>query len=82
MAFDMPEPCTLPSLDSCQKRFLWIHKGVGFKQVQEQQQQYLLVFDGSDLSFPTPNKMDITGTVLPARHYLLRMLRGKAGDNL
>ena len=24
----MPEPCRFPSLDSCQKRFLWTHKGV------------------------------------------------------
>ena len=24
----MPEPCTFPSLDSCQKRFLWTHKEV------------------------------------------------------
>ena len=22
----MPEPCECPSLDSCQKRFLWAHK--------------------------------------------------------
>ena len=22
----MPEPCKFPSLDSCQKRFLWTHK--------------------------------------------------------
>ena len=28
MACDMPEPCKFPSLDSCQKRFLWIHKRV------------------------------------------------------
>ena len=28
VACDMPEPCKLPSLDSCQKRFLWTHKGV------------------------------------------------------
>ena len=26
MACDVPEPCKLPSLDSCQKRFLWTHK--------------------------------------------------------
>ena len=25
---DMPEPCEFPSLDSCQKRFLWTHKEV------------------------------------------------------
>ena len=25
---DMPEPCKFPSLDSCQKRFLWSHEGV------------------------------------------------------
>ena len=25
MACDMPDPCKLPSLDSCQKRFLWTH---------------------------------------------------------
>ena len=25
MARDMPEPCEFPSLDSCQKRFLWSH---------------------------------------------------------
>ena len=24
----MPEPCEFPSLDSCQKRFLWTHKEV------------------------------------------------------
>ena len=26
LACDMPEPCKFPSLDSCQKRFLWTHK--------------------------------------------------------
>ena len=26
MACDMPAPCKFPSLDSCQKRFLWTHK--------------------------------------------------------
>ena len=26
MAYDMPEPCKFPSLDSCQKRFLQTHK--------------------------------------------------------
>ena len=26
----MPEPCKFPSLDSCQKRFLWTHKEVDF----------------------------------------------------
>ena len=26
MAYDMPKPCKFPSLDSCQKRFLWTHK--------------------------------------------------------
>ena len=25
---DMPEPCKFPSLDSCQKRFLWTHDQV------------------------------------------------------
>ena len=25
---DLPEPCKIPSLDSCQKRFLWTHKEV------------------------------------------------------
>ena len=25
---DMPKPCKFPSLDSCQKRFLWNHKEV------------------------------------------------------
>ena len=24
----MPEPCKFPSLDSCQKRFVWTHKEV------------------------------------------------------
>ena len=24
----MPEPCEFPSLDSCQKRFMWVHKEV------------------------------------------------------
>ena len=28
MASDMPETCNFPSLDSCQQRFLWPHKGV------------------------------------------------------
>ena len=28
LAYDMPEPCKFPSLDSCQKRFLWIRKEV------------------------------------------------------
>ena len=28
VACDMPEPCTFPPLDSCQKRFLWTHKEV------------------------------------------------------
>ena len=28
MACDMPEACKFPSLDSCQKRFLWTHKEV------------------------------------------------------
>ena len=27
-ACDMPEPCKFPSLDTCQKRFLWTHKEV------------------------------------------------------
>ena len=27
-ACDMSEPCKIPSLDSCQKKFLWIHKEV------------------------------------------------------
>ena len=28
MACDMSEPCKFPSLDSCQKKFFWTHKGV------------------------------------------------------
>ena len=28
MVFDTPEPCKFLSLDSCQKRFLWIHKEI------------------------------------------------------
>ena len=28
MSHDMPKPWKFPSLDSCQKRFLWIHKEV------------------------------------------------------
>ena len=28
MVCDMPEPCKFPSLDSCQKRFLWTPKEV------------------------------------------------------
>ena len=28
VACDRPEPCKFPSLDSCQKRFLWTHKEV------------------------------------------------------
>ena len=27
-ACDMPKPCKFPSLDSCQKRFLWTHTEV------------------------------------------------------
>ena len=29
MACDMPELCKFPSINSCQKRFLWIHMEVG-----------------------------------------------------
>ena len=28
MVCDIPQPCKFPSLDSCQKRFLWPHKEV------------------------------------------------------
>ena len=28
MACDTPDPCKFPSLDDCQKRFLWTHKEV------------------------------------------------------
>ena len=28
MACDMPTPCKIPSLDSCQTRFLWTNKEV------------------------------------------------------
>ena len=28
MVHDMPIPCKFPSLDSCQKEFLWVHKEV------------------------------------------------------
>ena len=28
MVSDMPKPCKLALLDSCQERFLWTHKGV------------------------------------------------------
>ena len=28
VACDMPKPCKIPSLGSCQKRFAWTHKGV------------------------------------------------------
>ena len=28
MACDMPEPCKFPSLDSCQKKFLWTRQEV------------------------------------------------------
>ena len=28
VACDMPEPCKFPSLDSCQKGFMWTHKKV------------------------------------------------------
>ena len=28
MACDMPEPCRFPSLESCQKRFVWTHKEI------------------------------------------------------
>ena len=28
VACDMPEPCKIPSLCSCQKRFLWTHREV------------------------------------------------------
>ena len=30
MACGMPEPCKCPSLDSCQKTFLWTRMGVDF----------------------------------------------------
>ena len=30
MACDMPKPCKFLSPDSCQRRFLWAHKGVDF----------------------------------------------------
>ena len=30
MACDMPEPWKFPSLDSCQKRFLWNHRQILF----------------------------------------------------
>ena len=30
VACDMPEPCKFPSLESCQKRFLWRHREVDF----------------------------------------------------
>ena len=29
MACNVPEPSEFPSLDSCQKKFLWAHNGVG-----------------------------------------------------
>ena len=32
MACDIPEPCMFPSVDCCQKRFLWTHKEVGLAQ--------------------------------------------------
>ena len=28
MACDMSKPCKFPPLDSCQKMFVWTHKGV------------------------------------------------------
>ena len=28
MACEMPEPCKFPSLDSCQKKFLWTYEEV------------------------------------------------------
>ena len=28
VACDMPKQCKFPTLDSCQKRFLWTHEGV------------------------------------------------------
>ena len=34
VACDMPEPCKFPSSDSCQKRFLWIHKKVDHARTQ------------------------------------------------
>ena len=30
MTCSVPEPCKFPSLDSCQKRFLWTYKEVDF----------------------------------------------------
>ena len=30
VACDMPDQCQCPSLDSCQKRFLWTHKELNF----------------------------------------------------
>ena len=34
MASDTPEPRNLPSLDSCQKRFLWTHEGIDLAPLQ------------------------------------------------
>ena len=30
VACDLPEPCKFPSLDNCQKRFLWTHRELDF----------------------------------------------------
>ena len=32
VACDVPEPCEFPSLDSCQRRFLWTHKETDIQQ--------------------------------------------------
>ena len=32
MAHDKPQPCKVPALDRCQKRFLWTIKGVNLVQ--------------------------------------------------
>ena len=66
VACDMPEPCKFPSLDSCQKRFLWTykevdlapHQDVGLCYQQEMRRSFLrhLVLKAWIFFFPRDNK--------------------------
>ena len=51
MTCDMPEPCKFPSLDSCQKRFMWTNKEVDLAPHTD----VGLVFQVRDTKFPHAN---------------------------
>ena len=73
VACDMPEPCKFPSLDSCQERFLWTHKGVALTphpvvglvlQVGDAEKfPQALVFEGLN-PFPRVSKQDLCFTAI------------------